>query len=155
WCTSLKSDVVTAYNTVIKDFIHENEDALIVIRCHPQIDLKNFIKNDLVKADFDRYFTFSSKKDILDDIAAADIVLAVSGSTVFLDALVAKKPVFHIVNNDYYMGSLGQNEMTHITSSKEMSLAFRNYKNGKIFASAASGLLTLDEDKWVTLLSKN
>jgi hypothetical protein len=153
WCTSLKVDAINTYKKILKPFLEKHSDVEIKVRCHPQIDLKKFMIDELVDVDLLERFKFPQHSNILDAIAEIDIVLTVSGSTVFLDALVANKPVFHIVNNDYYMGSLGKDEMTHIENYRDLSAALEKYKLNKENLSTPSYLLTLNSLEWEKIIN--
>jgi hypothetical protein len=155
WCTSLKVDAINTYKRILKPFLEENNDVGIKVRCHPQIDLKKYMTEELINADLLERFKFPIHSNILDAITGTDIVLTVSGSTVFLDALVANKPVFHIVNNDYYMGSLGRDEMTHIENYRDLNTAVKKFKLNRENLPTPSYLLTLNSLDWENIIEKN
>jgi hypothetical protein len=72
---------------------------------------------------------------------------------VFLDSLILNKPVFNIVNNDYYMGSLGEKEMKQITSLQDMIDAYNEITNIKNKVIDITSLLNLSQSKWDDILA--
>ena len=71
----------------------------------------------------------------------------------FLDSLILNKPVFNIVNNDYYMGSLGEKEMKQITSLQDMIDAYNEITNIKNKVIDITSLLNLSQSKWDDILA--
>jgi hypothetical protein len=153
WCVSLKIDLINSYKNIIRDFVSQNSSVEIVIRFHPQINLKTFCQDELIEKEKQSYFSYSSHQTIFDAIQESDIVITNSGSTVFLDSLILNKPVFNIVNNDYYMGSLGEKEMKQITSLQDMIDAYNEITNIKNKVIDITSLLNLSQSKWDDILA--
>jgi len=155
WCTTLKVDVVNMYNNVVRDFAIAHPELDIEIRFHPMVNVKDFVQNELLEEPLKNRFTYSTHAGIFDAIREADIILTSSGSTVFLDSLVEGKMVFSYVNNDYFMGSLGQEEVRQIYDLADMDRAYNDFRQGKETGASLKNLLHLKLDAWNAILSKH
>lgn len=123
WCTTLKSDTIKQYK-LIHDAVLGSSNIELIVRCHPYVPLREFVQNEL---NFDyaiKNMEFSNEESVFMAMEKCDVVLCGSGSSVFLDAMVVGKPICHIVNDDYYMGTLGVKEMTEIRSAKDLKFQF-------------------------------
>ncbi|MBI2722912.1 MAG: hypothetical protein HYX39_12125 [Bacteroidetes bacterium] len=152
WCTTLQVDTVNQYKKLLKQFLNDNPSVQIIARCHPLVDLKNFIYNDLISEEHKASFFFSETSSIFDEMQNCNIVLSTSGSTIFLDAMVVGKPIFNLVNDDYFMGDLGQNEMENIKSKTDLQNAFNSFMTKKYEKKDYSKILHLSSEKWLSLL---
>jgi len=152
WCTTIKVDVINQYNKIISDFVKNLTMVEIVVRCHPHVNLYNFILNELIDNDIKDRFLVSEHKTIQEAINESDVVLSSSGSTIFLDAILCNKPVLKLVNNDYYMGDLGKDEMPEIYNAKDLETEVLNIKNIKSVKDYHN-LLTTDKTEWHKILT--
>lgn len=152
WCNTLEVDAIRVYSNILRDFVKAHPEVEVEIRFHPIVNLRKMFEEQLLDADIRHRFTYSEHKTIFDAIRNSDVVLTNSGSTVFLDGLVAGKPIFHFVNNDYYMGSLGKDEMRHIYKLEDMNLAYANYKGGSGTTGGDGRILILDMNEWESVL---
>ena len=154
WCTTLKVDVVNMYKSVVRDFAITHPEMDIEIRFHPIVNLKDFVQNELLEEVLRNRFTYSNHSGIFDAIQDADLVLTNSGSTVFIDCLIARKIALSYVNNDYFMGSLGQKEVRHISNLADMNRAYLDFCKGTEIAAPVDDLLQLNLNVWNTILPK-
>jgi len=156
WCTTLKVDVINQFN-LIKNSIEKNSNINLIIRCHPQVPLEVFISNSLLTGKYASTITFTKENSVFSDLEKCDIVLCSSGSTIFLDAMVAEKSIFHFVNDDYFMGDLGKGYMQEIKSQEDFEKAIQMYSGKENIHKDYSFILNTNQEQWNKLIaiSKN
>lgn len=152
WCTTLKVDAINQFNTIISKYLEANDGVILKIRCHPLFDLENYLVG-IINKKIEHKIKFSKASNIYEDISESDIVLTSSGSTVFLDAMYMNKPVLSFINNDYYMGDLGESEMTRITGLNDFVNSINEIKSGVIKKYNYENLLETRNAEWHNLLS--
>lgn len=155
WCTTNKIDIINQYKNIISGFLDNYNDAFVTVRCHPQLDFKSFIGSQLLKPDHVKRVKFSLENSIYEAINTSDIVLSSSGSTVFLDAMVCKKPVFKLVNDDYYMGDLGDKEMPKVYSHQDLINEIQRITSDNNATINYSDLLNTNPSQWKKLFEYN
>lgn len=155
WCATLKVDLVNMYQTVVKDFMFSHPEINLEIRFHPLVNLEEFVFTNLFDEDLKKRITVSRHESIFLAIEENDIILTSSGSTVFLDGLIARKTVFSFVNNDYYMGNLGKQEVTQISDFKDMERAYQDYLSGEETVMTVEHLIELNSARWEKIVVSN
>lgn len=153
WCTTLKSDTIRQFR-LIKEVLLTDSRAIIKVRCHPSEPLKEFITKDLLDGKFAEKFTFSNEEAILTDLQKSDVVFCSSGSSVFLDAMVMNTPIFHFINDDYYMGDLGRKEMVEIRTQGDLKQAFERLLEKESKKHDYSNILHMDGLIWKSIVNK-
>jgi hypothetical protein len=148
WCTTNKIDIINQYKNIISGFLDKDKNTLIAVRCHPQLNYISFIKDELTSAEHKTRLVYSERKNIHEDMNDSDVILASSGSTVFLDAMVCKKPILKLVNEDYYMGDLGENEMIKVHTHSDLLREVQNLSSKPGYKVDYWDLLKTDSSEW-------
>jgi hypothetical protein len=102
WCTTLVHYAKTEFG-VMKDALRKYGPQInLVIRKHPYVQLPDETLLNLCAGIPLNSLAISANKNIKEDIALADVVVSTSGSTTFLDALLAGKISIRIYNYASY-----------------------------------------------------
>jgi hypothetical protein len=152
WCTSVEYLTVAQYK-IIEEFLKSLPDYKLVIRFHPLHNLEKFILKIMDETVLNKT-VFKNDNDIFDAIYKADIVLAITASTIFMDALALNKIVYQFKVPNYFNESLPTNNAILIESSDELSNAYKNYMlqdNSSVLSK--QNLLHIDDSVWRKLLN--
>ena len=135
---------------IIKSNLHKFKNFDLVVRYHP---LWHFDAKVVIDFFQDVNVIFSDCSDIFEDINNADLIITSGHSGVWLDGIVAKKPVIRIVTfiqDDFQTNGLIYN----VKDENEFKRAIESIeRNGEI--SLCNNILYLEKDRWEELFINN
>lgn len=136
-------DVFQKEVKLIQDAFSKNSNLKLIIRFHPAWKFEERIVLDcLSKAQLN----FDYEDNIFEAINKARIIVSSAHSGIWLDAIVANKPVIKIITA--YYDEIEQNDLVYgVSNYKEMNDALKSILAGEI-ESNVNSLLYLKPDKW-------
>lgn len=152
WCTSVDYLVEGQLN-IILPFVRTLSDYKLIIRMHPLLNVKDRIVKNL-DGNASEKVTFKNDDNIFDAISGADMILAVTASSIFMDALVLNKLVCQFEIDDYHNDPLPTNNTTLITSPEDLIKVYKNILTSvkpNEFLSKQK-LLHMNDSQWKKLL---
>lgn len=152
WCTSVEYLTEGQYK-IIAEFLKSVPDYKLIIRFHPLHNLEKYLLKIIDETILSKTI-FRSDNDIFDAIYNADMVLAITASTIFMDALALNKMICQFKVPNYFNESLPTNNTILINSSDELISAYKNYSSQKESSLLSKqNLLHMDDSVWRKLLS--
>ncbi|MFI5150585.1 MAG: hypothetical protein ACHQRM_12680, partial [Bacteroidia bacterium] len=157
WCTTLYEHCVSECE-YFKNYLRNDPRSRLVIRQHPNSDNKEQLK-ELMGVELADKIEFSDYKGIFEDFYRADVILATANSTVFIDALVAGKPVvrLHIEAMRYGINNFRSDllfDVSSILEFEQVVIKLKKDRRSHAFepVSGIDQLLLLDTRKWKEII---
>lgn len=143
WCLTSMDCFIAEWDIIKNSLTLPNFE--LTIRLHP---IAHISPEDVFQVIKKAKYNISNKQSLVDDFIGADLVLTSAHSTIFLDALIAKKKVVRIITNRWigldniksnYVFNIKNNEelkfllfkLERITNDKENENDFLEIKNYK------------------------
>tara|TARA_B100000809_G_scaffold262326_1_gene313062 strand:- start:1534 stop:3303 length:1770 start_codon:yes stop_codon:yes gene_type:complete len=142
-------DIFSKEKKIIKDTLDAIPQLRLKVRYHPLWEFDKDLVLDFFK---NLNISFSNEKNIFNDINKSTFVITGSHSGVWLDSIVANKPVVRLITS--FQDDIEQNNlMYNVGNEKEMKNSIQLIlKENK--STLKNDLLYLKNDRWVKLLEK-
>lgn len=141
-------NIFSKEKNIIKDRLENISNLKLKIRFHPLWKFDNHLVLDFFK---NLDITFSNEKNIFNDINNSTLILTGSHSGVWLDAIVANKPVIRLITS--FHDEIEQNNLIfNVTNSEEIKNSIQLILKGNK-SILKNDLLYLKNDRWKKLLA--
>lgn len=143
-------EIFNKEKNIIKNSLNKIPHLKLIVRFHP---LWKFDSKLIIDFFNEIEVSFSSEKSIFNELKFSNLVLAGSHSGVWLDCIIAQKPVIRLISS-FHDDIESTNTLFNVSSEKDMESAIQlilKLKN----KSTKTNLLYLESDRWENLMSTN
>ncbi|MBK7311183.1 MAG: hypothetical protein IPI93_10400 [Sphingobacteriaceae bacterium] len=153
WCTANDYLIKDQFD-ILKPLLASLTDYQLVIRFHPMLNIKDKLI-EVIDKDIMNKVVFKNDNDIFDAIFKADIILAITASSIFMDALVLNKMVFQFKIDGHILSDFPNKNTLVIDSEEKLIQAYNDLLEGKYAKDQLSSqkLLHMSDGKWREILS--
>lgn len=151
WCLTSKECFKLEWE-IIKS-CDQMRDFELTIRLHP---VPHVSEEDVQELLGDFPYSMSREKNIEESMGKASIIMMSAHSTVFLDAILQKRPSIRLITNRWIGSSRFQNnQLFDVRSSMELSSILKRVKVPTKSEQSEIAFLELEEEKWLDFIARN